>query len=61
MVIMGFPVIIPQLLLLVRISKQAYGEIFKEGAIMQMVLLLGALDILVIIMCMILFPFLWKD
>lgn len=61
MVIMGFPVIIPQLLLLVRISKQAYGEIFKEGAIMQMVLLLGALDIMVVVMCMILFPFLWKD
>jgi heme exporter protein B len=61
MVIMGFPVIIPQLMLLIRISKAAFGEIFKEGAVFQMVLLLGGLDILVIALCMILFPFLWKD
>lgn len=61
MVIMGFPVIIPQLMLLIRISKSAFGEIFKEGAVLQMVLLLGGLDILVIALCMILFPFLWKD
>lgn len=61
MVIMGFPVIIPQLLLLIRISKSAFGEIFKEGAVMQMVFLLGGLDILVLALCLILFPFLWKD
>lgn len=61
MVIMGFPVIIPQLLLLIRISKSAFGEIFKDGAVFQMVLLLGGLDILVVALCMILFPFLWKD
>ena len=61
MVIMGFPVIIPQLMLLIRISKSAFGEIFKEGAVFQMVLLLGGLDVLVIALCMILFPFLWKD
>jgi heme exporter protein B len=61
MVIMGFPVIIPQLMLLIRISKSAFGEIFKEGAVIQMVLLLGGLDVLVIALCMILFPFLWKD
>jgi heme exporter protein B len=61
MVIMGFPVIIPQLMLLIRISKSAFGEIFKEGAVFQLVLLLGGLDILVVALCMILFPFLWKD
>lgn len=61
MVIMGFPVIIPQLMLLIRISKSAFGEIFKDGAVFQMVLLLGGLDVLVIALCMILFPFLWKD
>lgn len=61
MVIMGFPVIIPQLMLLIRISKSAFGEIFKDGAVFQMVLLLGGLDVLVIVLCMILFPFLWKD
>lgn len=61
MVIMGFPVIIPQLLLLIRISKSAFGEVFKEGVVLQMVLLLGGLDVLVLALCMILFPFLWKD
>ena len=61
MVIMGFPVIIPQLLLLIRISKAAFGEIFKEGAVLQMVFLLSGLDVLVLALCMIWFPFLWKD
>lgn len=61
MVIMGFPVIIPQLLLLIRISKAAFGEVFKDGAVLQMVFLLGGLDVLVLALCMILFPFLWKD
>ncbi|RXK62470.1 cytochrome C biogenesis protein [Lacibacter luteus] len=61
MVIMGFPIIIPQLLLLIRISKAAFGEMFKDGAVLQMVLLLGGLDVLVLALCMILFPFLWKD
>mgnify|MGYP002784219739 FL=1 len=61
MVIMGFPVIIPQLMLLIRISKSAFGEVFREGTVQQLVLLLGGLDILVIALCLILFPFLWKD
>jgi heme exporter protein B len=61
MAILGFPIIIPQLLLLVRISKSAFGEIFREGAIMQMILLLSGLDILIIALSLILFPFLWKD
>ena len=61
MVIMGFPVIIPQLMLLIRISKSAFGEVFREGTVQQLVLLLGGLDILVIALCLILFPFLWKE
>jgi len=61
MAIMGFPVIIPQLLLLMRISKSGFGEIFKEEALSDMIWLLSGLDILVIIMAIILFPFLWKD
>src|SRR5215212_3726885 len=35
--ILGFPVILPQLLLLMRLSKAAFSEIFKEGAILQLV------------------------
>ncbi len=61
MAILGFPLIIPQLLLLVKISKSAFGEIFRDGALMQMILLLSGLDLLVVILSLILFPFLWKD
>ncbi len=61
MAILGFPLIIPQLLLLIRLSKSAFGEVFREGALLQITLLLIALDILVIVLAVVLFPFLWKD
>ena len=59
--ILGFPVILPQLLLLMRLSKAAFAEVFREGAVMQLAGLIGGLDILVIAMAVILFPYLWKD
>lgn len=59
--ILGFPVIIPQLLLLIRLSKIAFGEIFREGAVWQLVGLLVGLDMLVVIMASVLFPYIWKD
>ena len=61
MAILGFPLIIPQLLLLIRLSRAAYGEVFREGALLQISLLLGGLDILVIVLGIVLFPFLWRD
>ncbi len=61
MAILGFPIIIPQLLLLMRVSKAAFGEIFKENVFLQSILLLAALDAMVVILSIILFPFLWKD
>ncbi len=61
MAILGFPVILPILLLLMRLSKVAFAEVFKEGAVMKLMLLTGGLDILVIVMAIILFPYLWKD
>lgn len=61
MAILGFPLIIPQLLLLIRLSKSAFGEVFREGALMQISFLLIGLDVLVIVLAMVLFPFLWKD
>ena len=61
MAIMGFPIIIPQLLLLMRISKAGMGEAFQTGALSNMIWLLAGLDVLVIVMAAILFPFLWKD
>jgi heme exporter protein B len=59
--ILGFPVILPILLLLMRLSKAAFAEIFKEGAILQLSGLIGLMDLLVIVLAVILFPFLWKD
>ena len=59
--ILGFPVILPQLLLLMRLSKAAFAEVFKEGAVLQMAGLIAGLDVLVIAMAVILFPYLWKE
>ncbi len=61
MAILGFPLIIPQLLLLIRLSRAAYGEVFRQGALFQITLLLAGLDLLVIVLSVVLFPFLWKD
>jgi heme exporter protein B len=61
MAILGFPIIIPQLLLLIRLSKAAFAETFREGVVGQVVLLLIALDLGIVVLSVILFPFLWKD
>jgi len=59
MAILGFPIIIPQLLLLMRLSSAVFAE---NGSIpVAIVLLLIALDAMVIMLAVILFPFLWKD
>ena len=59
--ILGFPVILPQILLLMRLSKAAFAEVFREGMVLQMAGLIVGLDVLVIAMAVILFPYLWKD
>jgi heme exporter protein B len=60
MVILGFPVIIPQIMLLMRISQIVFADVLQSG-FWLVVLLLIALDLLVIVLALILFPFLWKD
>lgn len=59
MAILGFPLIVPQLMLLMKLS----AATFKEGINIMTtdILLLIALDFLVGILAVILFPFLWKD
>ena len=59
--ILGFPVILPQLLLLMRLSKTAFAEVFQAGAVLQLAGLIGLMDLLVVVMAVILFPYLWKD
>ncbi len=61
MAIMGFPIILPLLLLLMRLSKTAFGEVFRDGAVLQLCGLIIGLDVLIAGMALILFPYLWKD
>lgn len=60
MAIMGFPVVIPMILILANASKTAFVAAFQPG-LLRMILLLSGLDILVIALSLILFPFLWKN
>ena len=59
MAVLGFPLIVPQLLLLMKISNAAFNPILTIHA--TNVLLLVALDLMVVLLAVILFPFLWKD
>jgi heme exporter protein B len=59
MAILGFPLIIPQLILLMRLSNAAFSETIPIPV--TTILLLIALDLMVILLAVILFPFLWKD
>jgi heme exporter protein B len=59
MAILGFPIIIPQLLMLMKLS----GSVFERQGIFSMItlLILLAMDALIILLSVILFPFLWKE
>ena len=59
MAVLGFPLIIPQLILLMQLSKSAFVPLMVIP--LTTILLLVTLDILVIVLAVILFPFLWKD
>jgi heme exporter protein B len=59
MAVLGFPLIIPQLILLMRLSNATFNEAIHIPV--TTILLLIALDLMVILLAVILFPFLWKD
>jgi heme exporter protein B len=59
MAILGFPIIIPQLMLLMQLSNTVFSD--KTGIAMSTLLLIVVLDVLVVMLAVILFPFLWKD
>ena len=59
MAILGFPIIIPQLMLLMQLSNTVFSD--KMGIAYSTLLLIIALDVLVVMLAVILFPFLWKD
>ena len=60
MAILSFPVVLPILLVLVKISAQAIGMIPGRQA-MDEVLILLAIDALLVGLGMVLFPYLWRD
>ena len=59
MAILGFPLIIPQLLMLMQVSNSFFTTV--PAPIGSTVLLLAVIDLFVIVLSAILFPFLWKD
>jgi len=59
MAILGFPLIIPQIMLLMQLSNSVFSD--KYAIASSTLLLIVALDILVVMLAVILFPFLWKD
>lgn len=59
MAVLGFPLIIPQLLLLMQLSMAAFNPGLSIPG--SSILLLAALDAMIILLAVILFPFLWKD
>jgi heme exporter protein B len=59
MAILGFPIIIPQLLLLMKASSTVFSA--TSTITLMNVLMIVASDVLVILLSVILFPFLWKD
>jgi heme exporter protein B len=60
MAILGFPLIIPQVMLLMRISNTAFADVIQAG-LTNLILTLAGFDVMVVALAVILFPFLWKD
>ena len=58
--ILGFPIVIPQLMLLSDLSKPLLQPMLTEGW-WQLFFVLIALDVLIILLSYILYPFLWKE
>jgi len=60
MAILGFPLIIPQLMLLMKIANIAFAAVVQNG-LPELVGLLCGFDIMIVALSYILFPFLWKE
>lgn len=60
MAIMGFPLVIVQIMLLMRISNAAFSDVIQSGLTGLVFALIG-FDCMVVALAVVLFPFLWKD
>lgn len=60
MAILSFPIILPMLMLLLRLTKIAVGAM-HDSAYYQDIIMLLSIDIILISLVFMLFPFLWRD
>ena len=60
MAILSFPIIIPMLLMLIKVSKNAMDGL-DRGQSSDEIMMLLAMDAIVLVLSVILFPFLWKS
>lgn len=60
MAIMGLPLIVPQLLLIMKLSATGFSSAIQQG-LWSLVGMLVGMDVLVVALAIILFPFLWRD
>ncbi|MEZ5007394.1 MAG: heme exporter protein CcmB [Chitinophagales bacterium] len=58
--VLGFPVVIPLILICIRLSAKAMDSFFAVGFLKEIMVLL-LLDIVIVAMSMILFTYLWRD
>ena len=61
MSILSFPVIMPLILVVIRLSKMAVDGIEWAGVPPSLLMMLGALNLLTLALALILFPYLWRD
>lgn len=61
MSILSFPVLMPLILVIIRLSKQAVDGIEWAGVGFDFIVILAALNVLTIALSFLLFPYLWRD
>jgi len=61
MAILGFPVVLPLLLLLVKASQTSLKEVVEAGVIFRLLAAISLIDLVVVVLAVILFPYLWRD
>ena len=61
MSILSFPVMMPLILVVIRVSKQAVDGIEWAGVGFSFIVILAALNILTLALSFLLFPYLWRD
>ena len=61
MAILGFPVVLPLLLILVTASQEALNGDIESMKIFSLLMALFLIDVVVVVLAVILFPYLWRD